>query len=249
MTIAFLLLLAILGFLMKAVVLLLPVRKGVHGWRFILSPVVAPGSLTRSGRPMRLGRLLANALVAVGGFALWYWVCRYLIDQYQLRSWALTYLCAPLLLLGGEALGRIVALLGQLFGQAWPPVHDAPLTSRSLTEFWGRRWNVWFSDWFRYALADRMKRRPVAATLLIFAVSGLMHEWVISLPLWWITGRALFGWQMLYFMLHALGVLIDRRWLRSNGVLRRAFLWLCVLGPLPLQLNEGLLRAFQLWPE
>ena len=47
-----------------------------------------------------------------------------------------------------------------------PQVHNIPLVSRGLAEFWGRRWNLWFSDWFRYAVFDRLRSRPGAALIL-----------------------------------------------------------------------------------
>ena len=84
--------------------------------------------------------------------------------------------------------------------------------------------------------------------MLAFAVSGLLHEWVINVPLYFVTGRVLFGTMMLYFLIQAAGVLIERRF-KKHPAWMRAFTWLVVLAPVPLVLNEGLLRTLHLWPE
>jgi hypothetical protein len=75
-----------------------------------------------------------------------------------------------------------------------------------------------------------------------------MHELVINLPLWFVTGRVLFGTMMLYFLLQGAGILVERRFLKWRTCWRIAFAWLIVFGPVPLIINEGLLRALHLWP-
>jgi alginate O-acetyltransferase complex protein AlgI len=88
-----------------------------------------------------------------------------------------------------------------------PPIMNAPLRSTSITEFWGRRWNAAFND-----LAARLVFRPASrrlgiavGTLLAFIVSGLIHEWVISLP-----ASAGFGLPSAYFLVQGIGVLTER---------------------------------------
>jgi hypothetical protein len=76
-----------------------------------------------------------------------------------------------------------------------------------------------------------------------------MHEWVVNVPLWFITGRVLFGTMMLYFLLQAAGILVERRFLKGRAHWKVAFAWLIVFVPAPLLINEGLLRALHLWPE
>jgi hypothetical protein len=50
-----------------------------------------------------------------------------------------------------------------------------------------------------------------------------------------------------YFLLQAVGILIERR--TRNRALRRLLVWLFVFGAAPLIVNEGLLRILHLWPE
>jgi alginate O-acetyltransferase complex protein AlgI len=114
-----------------------------------------------------------------------------------------------------------------------PPIMNRPLRSTSVSEFWGRRWNAAFND-----LAVRLVFRPVArhttvlaATLIAFAVSGLIHELVISLP-----AGAGFGLPTAYFLVQALGVLTERssfgkRLRLSSGSAGWVFTIIVVAGP------------------
>src|SRR5262249_3725004 len=61
-------------------------------------------------------------------------------------------------------------------------IMDKPMLSKSLADFWGRRWNLAFRD-----LMHQFVFRPLApqlgvawATLAVFLVSGLIHDGVIS---------------------------------------------------------------------
>ena len=80
-----------------------------------------------------------------------------------------------------------------------------------------------------------------------FISSGIIHELVINLSLWLLTGRNFFGSMMAYFGLQGVGLLFERRFLAGCGTCRRIVAWLIVLGPVPLIVNEGILRAFWLW--
>ena len=91
---------------------------------------------------------------------------------------------------------QIVALLWQTLGVKAEPIMSAPLHSTSLTEFWGKRWNLGFRQ-----LAHELIFRPLYRTLgagtasfLVFVVSGLIHDLVISLP-----ARGGYGLPTLYF--------------------------------------------------
>jgi hypothetical protein len=83
------------------------------------------------------------------------------------------------------------------------PVMQNPLRSNSLAEFWGRRWNTAFHE-----LATRFTFRPLrpmvgraGATLLVFLLSGLIHELVISIP-----AHGGYGLPTGYFVVQGLGV-------------------------------------------
>jgi alginate O-acetyltransferase complex protein AlgI len=109
------------------------------------------------------------------------------------------------------------------------PIMDAPLRSTSVAEFWGRRWNGAFNDLALGLVFRPMARRAgiVAGTLSAFAVSGIVHELVISLP-----AGAGYGLPTGYFLLQGLAVLTQRKiailrgWLFTMVVVAAPAYWL-----------------------
>jgi hypothetical protein len=93
-------------------------------------------------------------------------------------------------------------------------------------------------------LAARIGRGP--ALMAAFALSGLLHEMAISLPV-----RDGFGLPLSYFLGHGVLVLIERALANAGHPLTGstgrvwAFFWL--VAPLPLLFHRPFL-AFVLWP-
>ncbi len=83
--------------------------------------------------------------------------------------------------------------------------------------------------------------------VVVFFVSGGMHECVINLPLYLVTCRSLFGSMMIYFLIQAPAILFENKFLKRRPVARNVLLWVMVVGPIPLMLNEGMLRVLRLW--
>jgi hypothetical protein len=115
---------------------------------------------------------------------------------------------------------HLLALGWRSIGVDARPVMQNPLRSKSLAEFWGRRWNTAFHE-----LATRFTFRPLRstvgrtrATLLVFLVSGLIHELVISIP-----ARGGYGLPTGYFMLQGLGVAGERTPLGRRAGLGRGW--------------------------
>ncbi len=104
---------------------------------------------------------------------------------------------------------HLMALGLRALGVGVRPLMDAPLNSRSLAEFWGRRWNRGFTDLMTPLVFRPVARRWGAGTAMgaVFLISGLAHELVISLP----AGG---GWGLPsgYFLLQGAGLAIERRW-------------------------------------
>jgi hypothetical protein len=244
MSILLVLAVVLLGFLMKLAALLIPNNSQETRWPFLLSPLPSPNSMNRV-RPAAVALQLRRALLFGLIVALYYWSYWQVVRRFELKGILLSYLAAPALWLIGEVVSAVVPLLGN--GRIPPLLHNPPL-ARSVADFWGRRWNLWFSDWFRYTIFQPLRRRPVLALWLVFALSGLMHEWGVNVPLYFVSGRILFGSMMLYFLVQPVGMLLERRLLNPKSHLRIPFTWLVILGPAPLLLNEGLLRALHLWP-
>jgi hypothetical protein len=116
------------------------------------------------------------------------------------------------------------------------PLMRAPLRSASLGEFWGRRWNTAFRDLtHRFVFVPLTARLgPRAAVLAGFAVSGVVHDVVIS----WPAGGG-FGGPTAYFAAQGLALLGERtiagrRLGLGRGWRGRAFTMAMLATPLPL---------------
>ena len=157
-----------------------------------------------------------------------------------------SYLAAPILLLLTETLLALVAVLWLPSGRLWAPLHNQPWRARSVADFWGQRWNNYYSDWTRFTIFQPLRHRPLLALLLAFGFSALLHEVVINVPLYLVTERALFGTMMIYFLAQPLGILIERRF-ESRPPVGLICFWMFVVLPAPLVVNEGLMRTMHLW--
>lgn len=248
MTGLFLLALFLLGFVMKLVALLLQVSvsydRSLWFWLHL-----SPNVLHRLRPVTKPWPVVLRALGWFGLLGLSYWIYRWLVSAFQVKGLLLSYAALPILLLMSEFLAALLTVLWLPSGKLLPPLHCRPWMARSLADFWGRRWNLWFSDWFRYTLLSRLRRWPTGTVVLIFAISGLMHEWGINVPLYCLTGKAMFGSMMIYFLLQAAGLLLERRFSKGCERLKAGFAWLVIVAPAPFIMNEGLLRTLHLWPE
>jgi len=113
---------------------------------------------------------------------------------------------------------HLVALWWRSNGVDAQPIMRAPILSRSLAEFWSMRWNTAFrSLTYRFVYQPLHRRIGVAgATLVVFLVSGSVHDLVISVP----AGGG-YGLPTAYFLIQALGVLFERSTLGKRLGLRR----------------------------
>lgn len=138
----------------------------------------------------------------------------------------------------------------QRVGRPVEAIMQRPARSTSLADFWSRRWNRAFRD-LSNALVIRPTRRylgPAGAVGLVFLVSGIVHELVMSWP-----ARGGWGLPTLYFLVQCAGLYIERsrpgrRWGlmgmgRSPGVSSawRSRTWtaVVVIAPLPLLVNRA----------
>ena len=131
---------------------------------------------------------------------------------------------------------HILSLVWRNVGINAAPVMRNPLLTGSLAEFWGKRWNTAFHELVS-RFAFRPLRRivhPAAATLLVFFLSGLVHELVISLP----AGGG-YGLPTAYFLIQGMGLNMERlpigrRIGLGRGVRGWIFAVLIVAAPAPL---------------
>jgi hypothetical protein len=87
------------------------------------------------------------------------------------------------------------------------PLMVWPVASKSVSEFWGRRWNTAFRDLAHRFLFRPLARRlgPRAGVAAGFGFSGIVHDLVISIP----AGGG-YGLPTLYFVIQGFGLLAER---------------------------------------
>jgi predicted DCC family thiol-disulfide oxidoreductase YuxK len=168
---------------------------------------------------------LTKTMIGIG--LVWFAVPIISSDVWLLRGWVGMIGLIMMLHFGTF---HLLALTLQSFGFNARPNMRAPLLARSLADFWGRRWNTAFN-----VLADRYGFRPLTARIgargalaVVFLVSGVIHELVITLP----AGGG-YGLPTLYFALQAAGLFTERHPLiRRRPWLNRLFTWFVLLVPL-----------------
>jgi hypothetical protein len=250
MTLAFLLLLVLLVVTLKLVAAARKPPPTGSRALFWISPLPATDSVARA-TPVGKAEffpLIGRFALAVVGFLAAHWL---LWRAGRILSWnsvGFGYLATPLVWLGTSGIAMLCQIICLPAGRLLPAAHEKVFAARSVAEFWGRRWDVWMSDWFRQVIFRPMRRRPVLAVVVVFLVSGVIHEFVINFGLWFVTGRNLFGSMMAYFGVQAAGVFVERGWLANCPWLKWLWTWIVVVGPAPLFINEGMLRALQFWP-
>jgi alginate O-acetyltransferase complex protein AlgI len=116
----------------------------------------------------------------------------------------------------GFHFGALRVLKGALRAAGFPVRTLFPnvLETRGIGDFWSKRWNVGYSQ-----MMQRLVGRPVqqklgegAGMMAVFLGSGVLHELAITLPV-----RSGFGLPTLYFTLHGLLTLLERRLGRPIG--------------------------------
>lgn len=119
-------------------------------------------------------------------------------------------------------------------GLAPPPLHRHPILSRSIGEFWGRRWNrvvgAWlFSTLYRPVAA---RRRPRLAIFATFTGSALLHFYFTWASVGFVWGVIMAS----FFFLQVPLLILERRWRQERwpDALRRAWTlgWLTLTSPL-----------------
>lgn len=107
------------------------------------------------------------------------------------------YICFTVLL-------DLVGLFWELMFNMKPKeLFNAPFLASSPRDFWSRRWNMFFRDFFHKMFFRNHKSisflRSTLSALAIFAISGLLHEYTF----WSIVGK-LSGLNLLFFAVHGI---------------------------------------------
>jgi hypothetical protein len=128
---------------------------------------------------------------------------------------------------------HLISLFWQACGVAAQPIMSKPILSKTLSEFWGKRWNLGFRQ-LAYDLIFRPLHRRIGvatASVLVFLASGVIHDLVISLP-----ARGGYGLPTGYFILQGLGVTLERSGLGrrlglQKGIAGWSFMLAIAAGP------------------
>jgi hypothetical protein len=154
--------------------------------------------------PRRREWVRAAAMILLGVFLTWCVARRAIGARPGAAGWIGM---VGIILILHFGLFQVMALGWQSAGVNAQPLMREPLRSVSLAEFWGRRWNGAF-----HALVNDFAFRPLArkcgvtvAMLLVFLISGLIHDLVISLP-----ARGGYGLPTAYFLMQGVGLVFER---------------------------------------
>jgi len=122
---------------------------------------------------------------------------------------------------------HLLALFWQSVGVAAEPIMSNPALSTSLSEFWGKRWNLGFRQLAHELIFQPLHKQLGVATagFVVFVVSGMLHDLVISLP-----ARGGYGLPTAYFVLQGLGTAVERSAIGRRCGLRQGLRgWLFLL--------------------
>lgn len=211
------------------------------------------GHAARTGRFSLLRKALVHTVQGslLVGFA---WIAAHNAALLGTPLWqkiAVTILLLPgLSLILHFGILNFSAAFWRFWGVDTKELFRAPIQAVSLKEFWGRRWNIAFSEMTSLALYRPLRNLwgQRISLLLAFLFSGLLHEIAISVPV-----KAGYGLPLIYFGLHALAMQIEQL-LEERGMplyrvawIGRAWVLLWLILPLPLLFHPAFLAGV-VWP-
>lgn len=139
---------------------------------------------------------------------------------------------------------NVVASFWRVTGVNAPELFRSPYKSKSLKEFWGKRWNIAFSEMTALVVYRPMKAASFgesAALAASFAISGLLHEAAISVP----AGSG-YGLPMLYFLIHAIAMRVESspsmKPIMENDVLSRIWVFALLIVPMPILFHPAFIE-------
>ena len=121
-------------------------------------------------------------------------------------------------------------LLLQRLGFQDYPIFNQPFRSKSLREFWGKRWNTAFSQMTKICVFMPLSRRmnSKVAYMSGFFFSGLLHEIAISLSV-----QKGYGLPLIFFLINAIGIEMEKKYFLNK---QPGLIWVIVFLILPFPL-------------
>lgn len=114
----------------------------------------------------------------------------------------------------------------------------SPLQSESLRDFWGKRWNLAFTEMTSVAVYRPLSKKwtTTQALLASFIFSGLLHEVALSLPV--NTG---YGFPLLYFAIQLMLIVIEEKAFKKKP--GKAWVILGLILPLPILFHPAIMKG------
>ena len=113
-----------------------------------------------------------------------------------------------------------------------------PLRAESLRDFWGKRWNLAFTEMTSVAVYRPLSKRTTAAQALLFSFifSGLLHEVALSLPV-----KTGYGLPLLYFAIQLMLIIIEEKVIKRKP--GKIWVILGLILPLPILFHPAIMKA------
>lgn len=201
----------------------------------------------------RAPRFEGFALLALAGWsALFFAACLVVIVRAPYAGtlhWIVRWSAGVVAIYAAVAwLYRLMFAIYSALGFDVPPLHVAPVRSRSVQELWGERWARPISDWLAATFFRpwARRRRPLVGALLSFVVSAAFHAYAIWVGLGFTAGLAMTALMFGYFVAQALVMAVEqavgvRRWPAFAGH-AWTLAWMLALAPMFVEPAVRLLR-------
>jgi len=193
-----------------------------------------------------ISRVLAGAVLIL----LAHQLARLSFDPYVLYLLITAILLLAFSLILHFGLLSISAGMWRLSGVSTYYLFKSPAKSKTLNEFWSKRWNLAFSEMTSVAIFRPLKNETGAAVALLiaFVFSGLLHELALSVPV-----NSGYGLPLLYFIIQGIMVILERVLITyktgflQNTVLSRIWVFFWIVVPMPLLFHTQFIHDI-LWP-
>ena len=148
-------------------------------------------------------------LIRLAAFGAASWATLSLLDRSH-RAWIQWLLGVAFVYALIEAVAALVRLALGWLGFRAPPLHEDPILSRSVREFWAERWNRVISRILATHAFIPLARsgHPGWGLFLSFLASGIGHAYFV----WVAAGFQMAIWMLSFFLLQWLAVALESAW-------------------------------------
>jgi hypothetical protein len=130
-------------------------------------------------QPMFKSKIEAEAIAwfFVSSLMMWLVVSHFLVPANTVEFVIKSVAGAILIYAGFESLTRQLEVLAGCIGIQIPVLHDAPIKSTSIREFWGDRWNRIIGNCLKFHLYStfRKKDQKLLGSVAVFTGSAILH--------------------------------------------------------------------------